>query len=190
MAETRDYSAIINDRHFDRLSGYLDDAAAKGATVLPLTNACADRETRRFPPVAILGAYDDMRVMQDEIFGPILPVVPYRDIGDAIAYVNARPRPLALYVFDDDPTGVSRILEETVSGGVTVNDTLLHIAQDELPFGGVGPSGMGHYHGHDGFLSLSKQKAVFRQSRLSGIGLFKPPYGSRFERLIRLLLRT
>lgn len=190
MADTRDYSAIINDRHFDRLSGYLDDAVAKGATVLPLTDARADRETRRFPPVALLGAYDDMRVMQDEIFGPILPLVPYRDIGDAIAYVNARPRPLALYVFDDDPAGVSRVLSETVSGGVTVNDTLLHIAQDELPFGGVGPSGMGHYHGHDGFLTLSKQKAVFRQSRLSGIGLFKPPYGPRFERLIRLLLRT
>ena len=120
---------------------------------------------------------------------PILPLVTYRDLGEAIAYVNARPRPLALYVFDDDPGRIERVLAETVSGGVTVNDTLLHIAQDELPFGGVGPSGMGHYHGHAGFLALSKQKAVFRQSRLSGIGLFKAPYGARFERLIRLLMR-
>jgi acyl-CoA reductase-like NAD-dependent aldehyde dehydrogenase len=139
--------------------------------------------------VLVRGVCDDMRVMQDEIFGPVLPIVSYRDLGEAIAYVNARARPLALYVFDNDADRVERVLAETVSGGVTVNDTLLHIAQDELPFGGVGPSGMGHYHGHAGFLTLSKQKAVFRQSRLSGIGLFKAPYGVRFERLMRLLMR-
>ena len=130
-----------------------------------------------------------MRVMQEEIFGPILPLVPYDDLGQALAYINARGRPLALYVFDDDGQRVERVLAGTVSGGVTVNDTLLHIAQDELPFGGVGPSGMGHYHGHAGFLALSKQKAVFRQSRLSGIGLFKAPYGQRFEWLMRLMMR-
>ena len=189
IAASPDYSAVINDRHFARLAGYLDEARAGGATIVPLGNVDADPATRRFPPVAVLGAHDGMRLMQDEIFGPILPLVTYRDLGEAIAYVNARPRPLALYVFDDDPGRIERVLAETVSGGVTVNDTLLHIAQDELPFGGVGPSGMGHYHGHAGFLALSKQKAVFRQSRLSGIGLFKAPYGARFERLIRLLMR-
>lgn len=130
-----------------------------------------------------------LRVMQDEIFGPLLPVVTYRDLDEAIAFVNARPRPLALYYFDRDQARIDRVLNETVAGGVTINDTLLHIAQDDLPFGGVGPSGMGCYHGFEGFQTFSARKAVFRQSRLSGIGLFKPPYGARFERLIRLLLR-
>lgn len=189
LARSPDYSTVINDRHFARLSGYLEEAREKGASVMPLSDVAADPGTRCFPPVLVRGVRDDMRVMQDEIFGPVLPIVSYRELGDAIAYVNARPRPLALYVFDSDPARVERVLAETVSGGVTVNDTLLHIAQDELPFGGIGPSGMGHYHGHAGFLTLSKQKAIFRQSCLSGIGLFKAPYGVRFERLIRLLMR-
>ena len=189
LARSPDYSTVINDRHFARLSGYLEEAREKGASVMPLSDVAADPGTRCFPPVLVRGVRDDMRVMQDEIFGPVLPIVSYRELGDAIAYINARPRPLALYVFDSDPARVERVLAETVSGGVTVNDTLLHIAQDELPFGGIGPSGMGHYHGHAGFLTLSKQKAIFRQSRLSGIGLFKAPYGVRFERLIRLLMR-
>ena len=189
MSSTPDYSSVVNARHYERLAGYLEDARAKGATIVPLTMVEADPITRRFPPVVLLNVSDEMKVMQDEIFGPILPIVPYRSVEVAIAYVNARPRPLALYVFDDNRRRVDHVLEQTVSGGVTVNDTILHIAQDELPFGGVGPSGMGHYHGHDGFLTFSKQKAVFRQSRLSGIGLFKPPYGKRFEWLIKLLLR-
>lgn len=189
LATTADYSSVINARHYERLAGYLDDAVARGARIVPLSDAAPDPHRRRLPPVAVLGARDDMRLMQEEIFGPILPVLPCRDLDEAIAFVNRRPRPLALYLFDDDRAGIDKVLAETVSGGVTVNDTLLHIAQDELPFGGVGPSGMGEYHGHAGFLAMSKQKAVFRQSRLSGIGLFKPPYGARFERLIRLLLR-
>ena len=189
MASTPDYSTVVNARHYARLTGYLEDALAKGAQIAPLTDTAADPVSRRFPPVALLNVSDDMQVMQEEIFGPILPLVPCRDTGAAIAYVNQRPRPLALYVFDHDRARIDRVLAETVSGGVTVNDTILHIAQDNLPFGGVGPSGMGHYHGHDGFLTFSKQKAVFRQSRFSGIGLFKAPYGKRFEQLIRILLR-
>ena len=189
MSSTPDYSSVVNARHYERLAGYLEDARAKGATIVPLAMVEADPVTRRFPPVVLLNVTDEMKVMQDEIFGPILPIVPYRGVEAAVDYVNARPRPLALYVFDDNRSRVDQVLEQTVSGGVTVNDTILHIAQDELPFGGVGPSGMGHYHGHDGFLTFSKQKAVFRQSRLSGIGLFKPPYGKRFEWLIKLLLR-
>ena len=130
-----------------------------------------------------------MRVMQDEIFGPLLPVIGYRDMDSAIAYVNARPRPLALYLFDDDSARVERVLARTIAGGVTVNDTLLHIAQESLPFGGVGPSGMGQYHGYAGFLAFSKLKPVFRQSRLNGLALFNPPYGPRAARLIALLKR-
>jgi acyl-CoA reductase-like NAD-dependent aldehyde dehydrogenase len=116
-------------------------------------------------------------------------VVPYEAFDDALAYVNERPRPLALYYFDRDEARITRVLTGTVAGGVTINDTILHIAQENLPFGGVGPSGMGQYHGREGFEAFSKPKAVFRQSRLNTMGLFKPPYGKRFERLIEFLLR-
>jgi acyl-CoA reductase-like NAD-dependent aldehyde dehydrogenase len=116
-------------------------------------------------------------------------VVAYASFDDALAYVNARPRPLALYYFDRDASRIQRVLTETVAGGVTINDTILHIAQDDLPFGGVGPSGMGRYHGYDGFLAFSNRKGVFRQARVNGMALFKPPYGKTFERLVGFLLR-
>jgi acyl-CoA reductase-like NAD-dependent aldehyde dehydrogenase len=185
-----DYSSIIDARHFARLTAYVDEARARGAEVITLpVDAAPDPARRRIPPTLLLDAPDTCRVMREEIFGPILPVVPYADFDAALAYVNARPRPLALYCFDQDRTRIRRVLTETVSGGVTLNDTILHIAQDDLPFGGVGPSGMGHYHGYDGFLALSKLKGVFRQSRLNAMGLFKPPYGRTFERLVGFLLR-
>jgi acyl-CoA reductase-like NAD-dependent aldehyde dehydrogenase len=129
-----------------------------------------------------------MDVMRNEILGPFLPIIGYRDLADAIAYVNARPRPLALYVFDRDGAAVERVLRETVSGGVAVNETILHVAQDDLPFGGVGPSGMGRYHGRDGFETFSHAKSVFYQSRWNGLKLFNPPYGKRFESLVKFLL--
>jgi coniferyl-aldehyde dehydrogenase len=189
LASTPDYSAIIDDRHFQRLGAYLEDAAEQGARLEPLSSAPADAATRRLPPVALLGVKDSMRVMQEEIFGPLLPIIPYRSFADALAYVNARPRPLALYVFDNDRGRVDAVLNGTVTGGVTVNDTILHIAHEDLPFGGVGPSGMGHYHGHDGFKAFSKQKGVFRQSSLNAMSLFNPPYGRLIERLTRFLIR-
>jgi coniferyl-aldehyde dehydrogenase len=189
MATTPDYTSIINERHYQRLQGYIDDARDRGARIEPLSNAQADAARRRLPPLALLDVNDDMRVMQDEIFGPLLPVLPYRDIDAAIAHVNAHPRPLALYYFGNDAGERDRVLEETVAGGVTVNDTLLHIAQEELPFGGVGPSGMGQYHGIEGFRTFSKQKAVFYQSALNGMSLFNPPYGGLFERLTKFLIR-
>jgi acyl-CoA reductase-like NAD-dependent aldehyde dehydrogenase len=185
-----DYSSIIDARHFARLAGYVDEARAQGAEVVTLpAGAAPDPAARRIPPTLLVGAPETCRVMREEIFGPILPVVPYADFDAALAYVNARPRPLALYCFDRDAARIRRVLTGTVSGGVTLNDTILHIAQDDLPFGGVGPSGMGHYHGYDGFLALSKQKGVFRQSRLNAMALFKPPYGKTFERLVGFLLR-
>ncbi len=188
---TPDFSTIVNERQFRRLVGYCEEAAHKGARIVPLAGEGArwDFATRRFPPVAILGGDDRMHVMTQEIFGPILPVVPYRTLDEAIAYVNARPRPLALYYFDRDADRVGRVLRETVAGGVTVNDTILHIAQDDLPFGGVGASGMGAYHGREGFETFSHKKAVFRQSRLNGMRLFRPPYGKVFETMVRLLVR-
>lgn len=190
FATTPDYTSVVNDRHYSRLAGYVDDARAQGAEIVELApRAVADPTTRRFPPLLLRGVSADMRVMQDEIFGPLLPLVPYSDLSQAIDYVNARPRPLALYYFDTDTSAITTVLNQTASGGVTINDTLLHIAQDDLPFGGVGASGMGCYHGVEGFRTFSAKKGVFRQSRFSGIGLFKAPYGARFERLIRLLLR-
>jgi acyl-CoA reductase-like NAD-dependent aldehyde dehydrogenase len=190
IGTTPDYTAVLNERHYARLCGYVEEARAQGAEVFELApGVAADAETQRLPPLVLLKVNEQMRVMQDEIFGPLLPVVSYRDLDEAIAFVNARPRPLALYYFDNDRARIDRVLNETVAGGVTINDTLLHIAQDDLPFGGVGPSGMGCYHGFEGFQTFSARKSVFHQARLNGIGLFKPPYGARFERLIRILMR-
>jgi coniferyl-aldehyde dehydrogenase len=189
MATTPDYTSIINARHYERLQGYVSDALERGARIEPLSTAAADATRRKLPPLALLDVNDDMRVMQDEIFGPLLPILPYTDLDAAIAYVNRHPRPLALYCFENDAARRDRVLNETVSGGVTVNDTILHIAQEELPFGGIGPSGMGHYHGIEGFRTFSKQKAVFYQSGLNGMSLFNPPYGALFERLTKFLIR-
>ena len=190
LLSTPDYSSIVSERHYQRLVGLIEEARGQGAEVAPLSSAAGpDAATRRMPPVALMNAAPGMQVMQEEIFGPILPVVPYRDLDEAIRYVNARPNPLALYYFDRDRGRIDRVLEQTLSGGVTINDTILHIAQDSLPFGGVGESGKGHYHGFEGFEAFSKKKAVFFQSRLNGMGLFKPPYGKLFERMVKLLIR-
>ncbi len=190
ILHTPDYSSIISEHHYRRLLALIEDARARGAVLTPLApGRDPDAATRRIPPLALTQVTPDMQVMQEEIFGPLLPIVPYGNLDEALAHVNARPHPLALYYFDHDAGRSARVLEKTLSGGVTLNDTVLHIAQDNLPFGGVGASGMGHYHGVEGFETFSKKKAVFRQSRLSGVGLFKPPYGARFERLMKWLAR-
>jgi len=190
LADNPDYTAIIDERHRTRLAEWRDEARSKGARVLEINPAGEDfAASPKLPPTLILGAPEDTHVMRQEIFGPLLPLVPYDAVEDAIAYVNARPRPLALYVFDHDARAVESILERTVSGGVSVNETFLHLAQDDLPFGGVGASGMGEYHGRAGFEAFSKKKAVFHQSRFSGLRLFRPPYGKRFDALVRLLSR-
>jgi acyl-CoA reductase-like NAD-dependent aldehyde dehydrogenase len=189
LPDTPDYTAIVNDRHYKRLEYYLNDAIALGAECVALSDAQPDSASRRLPPIAVLHATEAMRVMHEEIFGPLLPVIPYQTLDDAIRFVTARPRPLALYYFGRTRSDVERVLRETHSGGVTVNDVILHIAQDALPFGGVGASGMGSYHGREGFLTFSKAKGVFHQPRLNGIGLFNPPFGQRFDRLIHWLIR-
>ncbi len=188
---TPDYSSIVSARHYERITGYLEDAKAQGAVAESLAGhgESPDPQTRRIPPIALTGVTDGMRVMQEEIFGPLLPIVGYSTVDEAVAYVNARPRPLALYVFDEDNERIDSVLARTTAGGVTINDTLYHIAQESLPFGGVGPSGMGQYHGHEGFLTFSKMKPVFRQSRLNGVGLFNPPYGARTAKMIAMLKR-
>jgi acyl-CoA reductase-like NAD-dependent aldehyde dehydrogenase len=183
-AASDDYSSIIHARHYERLQSCLADAVAKGAIAVPLMGGLSI-QTRKLPPTVLLNVTDDMLVMQDEIFGPLLPVVGYATIDDAIRFVADRPRPLALYYFDHNRQRIQRVLQTTISGGVTVNDTMLHIAQEDLPFGGVGPSGMGHYHGEDGFLTFSKRKGVFLQSRCNAVHLLNPPYGAQTERVSR-----
>jgi coniferyl-aldehyde dehydrogenase len=189
IARNTDYTSIVSPRHFSRLQELAAMAQQEGAAAVPLSDMAPDAATRRFPPVLLTGVQPDMRVMKEEIFGPILPVMGYGAIDDAIAYVNAHPRPLALYLFEKNRATIDRVMHETVAGGVSINDTLLHIAQDDLPFGGVGASGMGSYHGEYGFQTFSKMKPIFHQSAFNGAGLFKPPYGKTFARMMKLLVR-
>ena len=186
IAGNPDYTSIVSDRHLARLRSALAEAEAGGARVLRHEDA---PEERRLGPAVVLDAPADGALMRDEIFGPILPVVPYATLDDAIGYVNARPRPLALYPFTRDPATARRVLDATVSGGVTWNGTILHCAQDDLPFGGIGASGMGAYHGRDGFLRFSHQRAIYRPGRFSGFTALTPPHGWRTRALMRLMLR-
>lgn len=184
IKDNPDYTAIINERHFGRVSAMLDDARAKGATIVPLApkdEAAPDPSTRTIPPTLILGATDDMEVSREEIFGPLLPIRTYAAIDEAIAYVNARPRPLALYYFGTDGTEEQRVLARTTSGNVTVNDVVMHTTQDDLPFGGVGPSGMGSYRGVHGFRTFSHAKGVFTQSAqdIAAMAGLRPPFDER-----------
>ncbi|WP_236208185.1 coniferyl aldehyde dehydrogenase [Pseudomonas tohonis] len=181
LKDNPDYTAIINERQLQRLNGYLQDAEAKGARLVPLF---PEAQGRRLPHTLVLDVKDDMKLMQDEIFGPLLPIVPYERLDQAFAYINQRPRPLALYYFGYDKREQQRVLHETHSGGVCLNDTLLHVAQDDMPFGGVGPSGMGHYHGHEGFLTFSKAKGVFIKQRFNAARMIYPPYGKSIQKLV------
>ena len=183
-----DYSAIVDAAHYERLQRFIADAADKGARI----ERKADRPeawtaARKIPPCVVLSSSEDMLVRREEIFGPILPVVPYARADEAIAYVNGHDRPLALYWFGSDRAVRERMLRRTVSGGVSVNDCLTHIAQEHQPFGGVGESGWGSYHGEWGFRTFSKEKPIFYQSRLSALDYLLPPYGAMFDRAIRLL---
>jgi len=185
-----DFTRIVTRAHYQRLRGLVEDAALKGAEILEVNPAheTANEQNRVFPPTFLWNVSDQMTVMREEIFGPLLPLVTYRSIDEAIEYVNARPRPLALYYFDHNSKRVESVLARTTSGGVTVNDTILHIAQNDLPFGGVGASGMGSYHGFDGFQTFSKKKGVFLQSRFTTLGLLRPPYGALARRVTDFLI--
>ncbi len=174
-----DYTAVINERHYGRLRALLDDARKGGARIVEVGEnpAAALARPHTLAPTVVLGATDDMGIMNEEIFGPVLPIVGYRDIDEAIARINAGPRPLALYYFGSNGEDRRKVLERTTSGNVTINDTLLHYAQDDLPFGGVGASGMGAYHGIEGFKTLSHAKGIFEQSRWNMTGVLRPPFG-------------
>jgi coniferyl-aldehyde dehydrogenase len=186
-----DYTSIIDQRSYDRLQATLDDARAKGATLVNLAEGQApDVAQRKFAPHIVLNPTEDMTLSQREIFGPILPVRTYRTAQEVADYVNARDRPLALYPFTNDTALQQFYISHVMSGGVSVNEALLHVAQHDLPFGGVGPSGMGHYHGHEGFNTFSKLRPVFYQGPFSAVqAFFQPPYVGRVMKLMELLIK-
>jgi coniferyl-aldehyde dehydrogenase len=188
IRDNNDYTAVVNERQHQRLQSWVADAKEKGAKITVVNPANEDFSgTRKMPLHLIENGTAEMKVLQEELFGPVMPVVPYRSLDDAIDYVNDRDRPLALYFFSYDKTQQKKVLERTHAGGVTINDTLMHIAQDDMPFGGVGPSGMGHYHGKEGFIALSKAKAVHRKGRFNSGQFIYPPYGGAIQGLIRKL---
>ena len=188
IAGNPDYAAILTDRHLSRLQSLVSEAQTQGARVVTLGQGAAS-PGRQMAPSLVFDAPADSRLMSEEIFGPVLPVLSFETPDDAVAYINERPRPLALYWFGTDTTARDRVLHRTVSGGVTVNDTLMHIAHENLPFGGVGESGWGAYHGEAGFLRFTQQKPVLVQSRFAMGDLFYPPYGAKFDRVMGLLKR-
>ncbi len=185
LAGNNDYTAIISEQHRSRLQHAIEQAEAAGARVIRVH---VDEAPGRIGPVLVQDAPADCMLMTDEIFGPVLPVATYRDLDDAVARVAAGERPLALYCFTRDERSRETVLSRTISGGVTVNGTLMHIAQDDLPFGGVGASGIGAYHGHDGFKRLSHARAVHEIGFFNGFELFAPPFGRLARQGVRALI--
>jgi coniferyl-aldehyde dehydrogenase len=196
LAETRrtypevgaDYSSMISERAFDRMHSAIAEAELGGAKVLRHP-APSDRSRRILPPVVVLDAPQDCALMREEIFGPVLPIIGYDTLEDALDWINSHPHPLALYIFAEDRKEQNTVLGRTQSGGVTINATLLHIAQDGLPFGGVGASGMGAYHGRAGFERFTHARAVFRTGFFNAANWLTPPYDKRARRLLRFLMR-
>ncbi|MBU0995575.1 MAG: coniferyl aldehyde dehydrogenase [Proteobacteria bacterium] len=191
LMNNKDYTSVENDQQYKHLQGLLKDANEKGAEIIVINPANEDFSgSRKLPVHLILHATQDMEVLQKEIFGPILPVIPYKSLEDAVKYVNDHPRPLALYFFDYNRENAEYIIKHTHSGGVLINDTMVHVPQDAMPFGGIGQSGMGQYHGHAGFLSLSKEKGVLFKPKFNSGKMIYPPYGKLIHRLIyKMLLR-
>ncbi|WP_371834188.1 coniferyl aldehyde dehydrogenase [Psychrobacter sp. AH5] len=187
ISDNPDYSRIINTQQFKRVKGYLDQLGGEG--VHQLTDVEPNIDSRLMPPIIISEPDSDSEVMQNEIFAPLLPLVHYDTLDDAIDYVNARPRPLALYVFGDNQNEIEQVRSHTVSGGMCINEVVLHVVQHDLPFGGVGHSGTGAYHGQAGFERLSHMKPIFIQSKVNGLNLLLPPYGGLFKKAMAIMLK-
>ena len=194
MLENDDYASLVSDRHFDRLQDMVADAREKGAEVIEVNPGNEDfgsSNARKMPLTILKGVTDDMKAMQEEIFGPVLPVKTYANIDDAIDYVNTNDRPLGLYYFGEDSGEREKVLTKTISGGVTVNDVIFHVSMEDLPFGGVGPSGMGSYHGVEGFREFSHARSVYTQPKIdvAKLGGFKPPYGAATEKAVKTMMK-
>lgn len=186
LLDNDDYASIVSDRHFERLQGLVEDARGKGAEVIEVNPAGEDfgnANQRKMPLTVLKGVNDDMTVMQEEIFGPVLPVMTYKAVDQAIDYINEHDRPLGLYYFGEDKSEQERVLTRTISGGVTTNDVVFHVSMEDLPFGGVGPSGIGSYHAIEGFREFSHARAVYHQPKIdiAKLGGLKPPYGKATE---------
>ena len=186
-----DYTSIVNERHYRRIIQHLAEAKAQGVRTIELNPAheTFEPELRKLPPTLVIEPGDDLAVMREEIFGPVLPIKTYRRLGDAIDYINRHPRPLALYYFGADAGKRDEVLRRTISGGASVNETLFHIVVEDLPFGGVGASGIGAYHGEFGFQTFSHRKGVFLQSRVNGANLLHPPFSKFTDFMIKMLMR-
>jgi coniferyl-aldehyde dehydrogenase len=191
LTANAEYTRIIDGGHYRTLAQMVTDAQQKGAKVVQInpSNETCNEENRVFAPTLLFNVRDDMAVMKEEIFGPLLPVVGYETLDDAIAYINGRPHPLALYYFDSNNARVNQVLARTTAGGVTVNDCIFHVGQTGLPFGGIGASGMGHYHGFHGFETFSKKKGVFVEGVWTPLGLLRPPYSAIARRILGFLMR-
>ena len=189
LKDNPDYTSVINQRHYDRLQGYVDEAKEKGFEVIEINPSNEDfsqQAHHKIPPTLIVDPDDNLSVMKEEIFGPILSVKTYEDIEDTVDYINSNDRPLGLYYFGDDKKEMQNVLENTTSGGVTINDGVFHVGQDNAPFGGVGPSGTGSYHGIEGFKNFSHTKTIYTQSSFDGLfGLFRPPFGAKAKNAIK-----
>jgi len=194
LLDNEDYASVVTDRHFDRLQDLVADARDKGAEVIevnPGNEDFSNTNARKMPLTILKNVNDDMRAMQEEIFGPVLPVKTYRHIDEAIDYVNDHDRPLGLYFFGQDSDEREKVLSRTISGGVTVNDVIFHVSMEDLPFGGVGPSGMGSYHGVEGFREFSHARSIYTQPKIdvAKLGGLKPPYGPATEKAVKTMMK-
>ena len=181
------YTSVIDARSFNRLREALDDAVTKGGNAINLTDSAFNDELRKFPPHVVVNPSSDMTLIKEEIFGPILPIMTYRSFDEVLDYINDGDRPLAIYIFSHDKSIQEKMLYQTMSGGVTINHCAFHVFQHDIPFGGVGASGMGHYHGHEGFLELSKLRPVFTFPKVGKPDLFYPPYTNFHNKLFAVL---
>ncbi|KPM17760.1 aldehyde dehydrogenase [Citromicrobium sp. WPS32] len=189
LLDNEDYTAIISDKHFERLKGIVEDAKAKGAEAIevnPANESFSSANTRKMPLTILRNVTDDMKAMQEEIFGPVLPVKTYKAIDEAVDYINDHDRPLGLYYFGSNAKEQEHVLDRTISGGVTVNDVIFHISVEDMPFGGVGPSGIGSYHGPEGFREFSHARSTYQQPKIDIAKLagLKPPYGDAAKKAI------
>ncbi|NND69554.1 MAG: aldehyde dehydrogenase family protein, partial [Halioglobus sp.] len=185
------------ERHFERLNGYLAEAEERGQKIIPINPGNEDfssqEGTLKIPPTLISEPAEDLKVLEEEIFGPLLPIRTYREFDETIDYINSKPRPLAAYYFGEDSAEEEALTKRTTSGGMTINDVIMHVSQEELPFGGVGPSGMGAYHGFEGFKTFSHAKSIFTQTKrfdVAKLGGLKPPFGKSTENTIKMQIKS
>ena len=184
------FTTVIDDSSFARLTETMADADKKGASLVNLAPGHEpNADTRLLPPHLVLDPDDSTTIMRDEIFGPLLPIRTYRDVDEVLDYINRRDRPLGLYLFSNDKALQDKVIKNTISGGVSINDCSFHVAQHDMPFGGIGASSMGHYHGHEGFVEFSKMRPIFSQFRYSALPMMYPPYGKVFNLLYKMMVK-